>query len=178
MLRPMDSRPAYLGVGHPSGAHYQIFITVWQFRVSWCGVPSLRRGWVCNLLVQLLLGLARAVTLGSRSHRNHDPILLSLLRLPQPGGPGPRIYIPQEQGDPVIPSGTGFPFRRLLRLTRLQLRNYTRLHTGCLMLKLKLIYDRQSVGQPVLVSGAHLGPVTNFSFSLKFLLDSWGFVIL
>jgi hypothetical protein len=29
------------------------------------------------------------------------------LRLPQPGGPGPRIYIPQEQGGPVIPPGTG-----------------------------------------------------------------------
>jgi hypothetical protein len=26
-----------------------------------------------------------------------------------------RIYIPQEQGGPVIPPGTGFPFRRLLR---------------------------------------------------------------
>jgi hypothetical protein len=36
-------------------------------------------------------------------------------------------------------------------------------------LKLKLIYDRQSVGQSVLVSGAHLGPATNFSFSSKFL---------
>jgi hypothetical protein len=36
-------------------------------------------------------------------------------------------------------------------------------------LKLKLIYDRQSVGQPVLVSGAHLGPVTNFSlFEISF----------
>jgi hypothetical protein len=41
----------------------------------------------------------------------------------------------------------------------------------------QLIYVRQSVGQSVLVSGAHLGPVTNFSFSLKFLLDSCGFVI-
>jgi hypothetical protein len=29
---------------------------------------------------------------------------------PQPGGPGPSIYIPQEQGSPVIPPGTGFPF--------------------------------------------------------------------
>jgi hypothetical protein len=29
-------------------------------------------------------------------------------RLHQPGGPGPRIYIPQEQGCPVIPPGTGF----------------------------------------------------------------------
>jgi hypothetical protein len=45
-----------------------------------------------------------------------------------------------------------------------------------LKLKLKLIYDRQSVGQSVLVSGAHLGPVTNFPFSLKFPLDSCGFV--
>jgi hypothetical protein len=47
-----------------------------------------------------------------------------------------------------------------------------------LMLKLKLICNRQSVGQSVLVSGAHLGPVINFSFSLKFPLDSCGFVIL
>jgi hypothetical protein len=31
-------------------------------------------------------------------------------RIPQPGGPGPRIYIPQEQGDPVIPPGSGFHF--------------------------------------------------------------------
>jgi hypothetical protein len=44
--------------------------------------------------------------------------------------------------------------------------------------KKKLIYDRQSVGQSVLVSGAHLGPVTNFSFAMKFPVDSWGFVIL
>jgi hypothetical protein len=44
--------------------------------------------------------------------------------------------------------------------------------------KSKLYYDRQSVGQSVLVSGTHLGPATNFSFSLKFSLDSCGFVIL
>jgi hypothetical protein len=29
-------------------------------------------------------------------------------RLPQPGGPGPRIYIPQEQGGPVIPQALGY----------------------------------------------------------------------
>jgi hypothetical protein len=45
-------------------------------------------------------------------------------------------------------------------------------------LKVKLIYVRQSVGQSVLVSGAHLGPVTNFSFYSKFSLDSCGFIIL
>jgi hypothetical protein len=43
-------------------------------------------------------------------------------RLPQPGGPGPLIYIPQEEGGPVILPGTGFPFLRLLRLSGLRWR--------------------------------------------------------
>jgi hypothetical protein len=47
---------------------------------------------------------------------------LSNSRLPQPGGTGPRIYIPREQGGPVIPPGTGFPFRRFLRLVGLRWR--------------------------------------------------------
>jgi hypothetical protein len=47
-----------------------------------------------------------------------------------------------------------------------------------LKLKLKLIYDRHSVGQSVPVSGAHLGPLTNFSFALKFSIDSCVFVVL
>jgi hypothetical protein len=37
-------------------------------------------------------------------------------KIPQPGGPGLHIYIPQEQGGQVIPPGTGFRFIRLLRL--------------------------------------------------------------
>jgi hypothetical protein len=36
--------------------------------------------------------------------------------------------------------------------------------------QLQLFYERQS--------GAHLGPVTNFSFSLKFILDSCRFIML
>jgi hypothetical protein len=40
-------------------------------------------------------------------------------RLPQPGGPGFRIYIPQEQGGPVITQGPGFRFHRLIRLAGL-----------------------------------------------------------
>jgi hypothetical protein len=46
-------------------------------------------------------------------------------RLPQPGGPGPHIYISQGQGGPFIPSGTGFPFRRLLRLAGIRWRYST-----------------------------------------------------
>jgi hypothetical protein len=101
----------------------RFFFPVWQLWVSWSSAPSLARGWVCNSLLQLLLGLARAVTLGSNSRWTPDHILLSHFRLPQPGGPGSRIYIPREQGVPVIPPGTGFPFRRLLRVAGLQWRN-------------------------------------------------------
>jgi hypothetical protein len=53
----------------------------------------------------------------AQSRGAQDHILLSqFLRLPQPGGPGVRIYIPKEQGGPDMPPGTGFPFRRFLRL--------------------------------------------------------------
>jgi hypothetical protein len=70
---------------------------------------SLMRGQVCNLL--LLLVLATAVPRDSRPY-----FIVSILETPQPGGPGLRTYIPQEQGGPDIPLGTGLPFRRLLRL--------------------------------------------------------------
>jgi hypothetical protein len=38
---------------HPSGAYDQIFITVKQLRVCWCGAHSLTRGRVCRLQLQL-----------------------------------------------------------------------------------------------------------------------------
>jgi hypothetical protein len=44
--------------------------------------------------------------------------------------------------------------------------------------KSKSHYGRQSVGQSILVSGAHLGPATNFSFSLRFSFRQLQFVIL
>jgi hypothetical protein len=119
-LRPTVSWPVCLGFGLPSETPDQIFFSVWQLCVSWCGASSLTREWVCNLLVQLLLGFATAVTLGSKSRRTHEHILLSHMRHPQPRGSGPHIYIPPEQGDPIIPPGIGFPFRRLLRLAGLR----------------------------------------------------------
>jgi hypothetical protein len=89
------------------------------FQLNTCGhspyeLSSLMRGWVYRL--QLLLALASTVILRSESRETHDHILLSQIWDPQPGGPGPRIYIPQEQGGPVIPTGTGIPFRRLLQI--------------------------------------------------------------
>jgi hypothetical protein len=59
----------------PSGAHDQIFITIWQLRSCFCGAPSLTRGRVCFL--HMLLALARAVFLGSESLGTCDHILLS-----------------------------------------------------------------------------------------------------
>jgi hypothetical protein len=56
--------------------------------------------------------------------------LCQILRLPQPGGPGPHIYIPQEQGDPLIPPGTEFPFCCLLQLAGPPCRYSNCLRTG------------------------------------------------
>jgi hypothetical protein len=124
-LRPIVSRPVRPGVRHPSGTRNQFYflleIFFRQLRVCYFLAPTLTRGRVCNLL--LLLFPASAVPLGSESRGTQDHILLSqFLRPPQPGGPGPRIYIPQEQGGPVISPGTGFLFGRLLRLARLRWR--------------------------------------------------------
>jgi hypothetical protein len=62
----------------PSGAYYQIFISVRQLRVSWCGVLSLKRKQAC--CSQLLLVLVSAVILGSESCGTRDQILLSQIK--------------------------------------------------------------------------------------------------
>jgi hypothetical protein len=59
-LRSTDSWWVRFGVGLPAGNHDQIVFLIWQLRVSWCRAPSLTRGMVCSLLVQLLLGLSPA----------------------------------------------------------------------------------------------------------------------
>jgi hypothetical protein len=59
----------------------------------------------------LLLLLASAVILGSESRGTYDHILLCQIKDSiQPGEPGSRIYIPREQGGPVIAPGIGLPF--------------------------------------------------------------------
>jgi hypothetical protein len=78
-------------------------------------------GTVCDERTSLSFTIAAGPRQHSHSRvrvpRNSWPYFaVSDSRIPHPGGLGPRIYIPQEWGGPVIPPGTGFPFHRLLRL--------------------------------------------------------------
>jgi hypothetical protein len=129
----------------------QILLPVWRLLSESC----------CLVHVGLLLwredgsAVCSVITQWFESRRTRTRILLShQVRLTQPGGPGPHIYNTQRQGGTIIPPATGFPLRHLLRLARLRWR-YSNPP------EVKLYYDRWSVGQSVLVSGAPFGFTTN-----------------
>jgi hypothetical protein len=87
-------------------------VAVRNLRSCFCGRPLWRKDGsaICSVITQWFESLRT---------RNHT--LLSHLRLHQPGGPGSCIYIPQEQGDPVIHLGTGFTTTKLFfRFTRVR----------------------------------------------------------
>jgi hypothetical protein len=111
--------------------------------LSWCQTPiwgprqnCCYRQTVAGLLMwgalsDERLGLSFTIAAGPRQH-SHSRVRVqwdswwyfsdSDLRLPQPWGTCPYIYISQEQSGPVISTGTGFPFHRLLRLAGLRWR--------------------------------------------------------
>jgi hypothetical protein len=112
----MVSQPACLCVKHPSGAKTRFLCLSVSGLLIWGALSDKWPG----LSFTVCVGPCSTGIIRSKSHRTHVQILLSDSRLPQPGGAGPSIYIPQEQGGPVIPPSIWFPFRRLLRLTGLQ----------------------------------------------------------
>jgi hypothetical protein len=111
-LRLTVGQSVCLCIEHPCGTCDQALFPVWMLLSEICGLVSVGRPlWredgseICSVITQWSEPLRI---------RNHT--LLFHLKLSQPGGPGSSIYIPQEQSGPVIPPGTGFPLRHLLRL--------------------------------------------------------------
>jgi hypothetical protein len=88
------------------GLTTRFFITVRELRVCWCGALSLTRERVCRL--QLLLGLANAVILGSESHGTRDHILLSQIRdSPNLEGQVPVFISPRDRVAQLYPQALG-----------------------------------------------------------------------
>jgi hypothetical protein len=97
MSRPTVGQPDCLGVKHPRDQD-QISITARQLWVCWSGALSLTGGRVCRL--QLLLVLASAVILGSKSRGTHGHIYcLKFETHPTWRARSPYLY----------PPGTGWP---------------------------------------------------------------------
>jgi hypothetical protein len=106
------SQSVCLGIEHASGTCDQILLSFGMLLSEICGLVSMQR----PLWREDGSAICGVITQWSESRRTRNHTLLSHLRLAQPGGPGSHIYIPQEQGGPVKPPGTGFPLRRVLRL--------------------------------------------------------------
>jgi hypothetical protein len=101
------------------GPKIRFLFTVSQLRVCWSGAPSLTIGRICRL--QLLLVLASAVILESESSGSHSHILLSQIwDFPSLEGQVPIFISPRNRLTQLYPPGTGFHFRRLLRLAGLK----------------------------------------------------------
>jgi hypothetical protein len=99
-----DSQSVCLGIEYPCGTCDQILFPVGMLLPEICGLVSVG----CPLSREDGFAICSVITQWFESLRTRNHILLSHLKLPQPGGPGSHIYIPQEQGGPVIPPGTGF----------------------------------------------------------------------
>jgi hypothetical protein len=75
ILRPTVSRPICLGIKHPFGAYDQIFITVRQLWVRWCGALSMT-----TLSFTIAAGPRQRLHSRSESRGTRDNILLSQIR--------------------------------------------------------------------------------------------------
>jgi hypothetical protein len=107
-------------VSIPSGAQNQIFITVRQMRVCWCGVPFLTGDGsvVCNCCWS---STAQSLS-GPSPRRTHDHILLSQIRDSPNLEDQVPVFTPKTGWPSYIHPGTGSSFRRIVRLAGLRWR--------------------------------------------------------
>jgi hypothetical protein len=144
MLWPVVSWPVFLAVNPPSGTEAKFFYC--QLQICWCEHPVWQEdrfiGYDCcwSPLAQSFLGLSPAGLMTIF-------YCVSFKTSPQPGFPGPCIYIPQEWVDRIRPKEV------------CSLWNWS--------------YLQPTVSQSVLVSGSHLKPMTSFLFSVRHLQVSW-----
>jgi hypothetical protein len=98
--------------------------------------------------------------------------IVSDSKFPKSGGTDPHIYIPQEQGGPVIPAGIRVPFRRLLRLAGLPW-SYSkppphgRLTNFRVKSKPKFLYDWWFTAKQFVLAPSPLGLTTRVFFQLN-----------
>jgi hypothetical protein len=115
MLRPTLSRPVCFGVKPP----------IWDPRPHFFHCQTVSSSMMWGALSDKRTCLPFTIAAGPRQ-RSHSRVrvlrdlwpyfTVSHSTLHQPGGPGPSVHIPKEQGSSGIPPGIGFPFRRFLRL--------------------------------------------------------------
>jgi hypothetical protein len=135
------------GIEHACGICDQILFPVGMLLSEICHLVSVGR----SLWREGGSAICSVITQWSEKLRTRNHTLPSHLRLPQPGGPGSRIYIPQEQGDPVIPPGTELLYGEC----RSRSRSF-------------FTTDSQSVSQYVLVSSTLVGLSTRYYFLSEF----------
>jgi hypothetical protein len=110
ILRPRVNRPVLLGARPHLGTHDQILNFLMSHNYF---LLHVHRNTNCRPVCSLYCGDTLV-----RVAQTPWPYITVSSETPQPGGPGPRNYIPKEQGGPSYTPGTGLP----LRLTGLRWR--------------------------------------------------------
>jgi hypothetical protein len=101
-LRLAVIQSVFLGIEHPCGTCDQILLPVRVLLSQICRLISVRR----PVWREDMSAICSVITQWSESRKTRNHTLLAHLRLPQPGWPGSRIYIQQEQGGPGVAGPT------------------------------------------------------------------------